>query len=71
MSDTKDMIFSANELVAISIALESQIEDCEKYLSDPSFTIAEKNNINQVMQHSKSAAARLDKILEKNNIKSF
>ena len=32
MSDAEKMIFSANELIAISTALQAQIEDCQEYL---------------------------------------
>lgn len=68
MSDTEKMIFSANELIAISTALQAQIEDCQEYLKDPKLTFADKAQLNQVIQYSKSAAARLDTIFKENGI---
>jgi hypothetical protein len=68
MSRSEDLIFSAQELVAISVALQNQIEDCLDYLSNPGLTIAEKTKLNQAVQVSRSAASRLDKILKSNNI---
>ena len=67
MADTNDMIFSMNELVAIYNALESQIEDCQNFLTSPVFTIPERKQINQVVNHSKSALARLDIIFKEKN----
>lgn len=67
MADTNDMIFSMNELVAIYNALESQIEDCQNFLTSPEFTIPERKQINQVVNHSKSALARLDIIFKEKN----
>lgn len=68
MSDTGNMIFSMNELVAISTALESQIEDCQEFLADPNLTLDANVQLNQVIQHSKSAAARLDAIFKENGV---
>lgn len=68
MSDTGKMTFSANELIAISTALQAQIEDCQEYLKDPKLTFADKAQFNQVIQYSKSAAARLDTIFKENGI---
>lgn len=67
MIDTGDIIFSMNELVAISNALESQIEDCQEYLTDPNLTLDARMKLNQVIQYSKSAAARLDTIFKEND----
>lgn len=67
MSNSENMIFSMNELVAISTALESQIEDCQEYLADPNLAPDAKMQLVQVIQHSKSAAARLDAIFKSNN----
>lgn len=68
MPDIGNMVFSVNELVAISTALESQIEDCQEFLSDPTLTLDAKAQLNQVIQHSKSAAARLDAIFKENGV---
>lgn len=67
MADTNNMIFSMNELVAIYNALESQIENCQSFLTSPEFTIPERKQINQVINHSKSALARLDVIFKEKN----
>lgn len=42
MSSTKNATFTMNELVAISAALDSQIEYCQDFLSDPDFSMDEK-----------------------------
>lgn len=68
MSRSEDLIFSAQELVAISVALQNQIEDCLDFLSNPGLSNAEKAKLNQTVQISRSAASRLDKILKSNNI---
>lgn len=68
MADIENVIFSVNELVAISTALQAQIEDCQEFLSDPKLTIADKAQLNQVIQHSRSAVARLDVIFKENGI---
>lgn len=68
MSTVNQMVFTSNELIAISTALESQIEDCQEFLKVPNLTIAQKVQINQVIQHSKSAAKRLDAIFKENGI---
>ena len=64
MSESGDMVFSVNGLVAISCALESQIEECEDYLTDPTLTLDVKVHLNQLIQHSKSATARLNSIFK-------
>ena len=68
MSRSEDLILSAQELVAISVALQNQIDDCLVFLSSPGLTNAEKAKLNQTVQISRSAASRLDKILKSNNI---
>lgn len=68
MSDTGKMIFSVNELIAISTALQAQIEDCQEYLKSPELTFADKAQLSQVIQHSESAIARLDSIFKENGI---
>lgn len=68
MSDTENMTFSINELLVISTALEAQIEDCQEFLTSPNITLDEKVQLNQVIQHSKSAASRLDAIFKENDI---
>lgn len=67
MSDTGEMIFSINELVAISTALQSQIEDCLEYLTDSNLTIADKAQLSNVIQYSKSASARINTIFKELN----
>lgn len=64
MSDTGEMIFSINELVTISTALQSQIEDCLEYLTDSDLTIADKVRLSNVIQYSKSASARINTIFK-------
>ncbi len=71
MSDTENITFSMNELVAISTALESQIEECQEYLTNPNLALDSKIQLNQVIQHSKSAAARLDAIFKKNGFNPY
>ena len=71
MSETGQMTFTMNELMVISSALEAQIDDCQEFLTVPNLSIEEKVKLNQVIQHSKSAAARLDAILEEININDF
>ena len=68
MSTVNQMVFTSNELIAISTALESQIEDCQEFLTAPDLTIAQKVQINQVIQHSKSAAKQLDAIFKDSGI---
>ena len=62
-----DIIFTMNELVAISSALESQIEDCQKFLSDLNLSSEEKKQVTKSLEYSKSAASRLDLIFKENN----
>lgn len=64
MADKNSTVFTMNELVAIHAALESQIKDCEKYLTDSSLTIDAKLQLMQTLTHSKSALSRLDIIFD-------
>lgn len=67
MSSTKNATFTMNELVAISAALDSQIEDCQDFLSDPDFSMDEKASIAQTLHHSKTAALKLETIFRDNH----
>ena len=71
MSDTNDMIFSMNELIAIYTALESQIDECQEFLSDINLAIADKVRINHAMQYSKSAIERLNTIFKENGVNPY
>lgn len=63
-----DMTFTMNELLAISTALDAQIEDCQEFLSNPNLALGEKVQLNKVIQYSKSASARLDSIFKENDV---
>ena len=52
---TKNSEFLMNELAAIYTALESQIEDCESFLSDSSVPLSEKCAVMDSLKYSKSA----------------
>ena len=52
---TKNSEFLMNELAAIYTALESQIEDCESFLSDSSVSLPEKRSVMDSLKYSKSA----------------
>ena len=71
MCDTNDMIFSMNELIAIYTALESQIDECQEFLSDINLAISDKVRINQAMQYSKSAIERLNTIFKENGVNPY
>lgn len=68
MNNEGQMIFEVNELVAIHAALQSQIEDCEDFLSDKTLHKSAKLQISQSLKYSKSALSRLEAIFAENNI---
>lgn len=63
---TKNSEFLMNELSAIYTALESQIEDCEFFLSDSSIPLSEKRAVMDSLKYSKSALKKLDAIFSAN-----
>ena len=64
---TKNSEFMMNELAAIYTALESQIEDCESFLSDSSVPLSEKRSVMDSLKYSKSALQKLDAIFSENS----
>lgn len=68
MQNTNNMIFSINELIAIYTALNSQIDDCNEFLSDPNLSIGEKVQINHALQYSESAINRLNAIFKEQGV---
>ena len=68
MKNFDSTLFSINELIAISQAIDNQIEDCQEYLSDPDVIIEYKVQLAQVLEHSKTASAKLHNIFKDNNI---
>ena len=62
MSDTGQKMFEVNELIAIHSALQSQIEECEDFLNDPSIRMDYKPQLAKSLKYSKSALTRLDSI---------
>ena len=68
MENFDSTLFSINELIAMSQAIDNQIEDCQEYLSDPNVIIEYKVQLSQVLEHSKTASAKLNKIFKDNNI---
>lgn len=64
---TKNSEFLMNELSAIYTALESQIEDCEFFLSDSSIPLSEKRAVMDSLKYSKSALKKLDAIFSENS----
>lgn len=68
MTDEGQAMFHVNELIAIHTALQSQIDDCEDFLKDPSIPQSAKPQITKNLEYSKSALARLDAIFAESNI---
>lgn len=64
---TKNSEFLMNELAAIYTALESQVEDCESFLSDSSISLSEKRAVMDSLKYSKSALKKLDAIFSENS----
>lgn len=64
---TKNSEFLMNELAAIYTALESQVEDCESFLSDSSIPLSEKRSVMDSLKYSKSALQKLDAIFSENS----
>lgn len=64
MSKKGRSAISRNELVAIEIALESQIDDCEDYLSDPGVDFLAKPKLQETLRWSRSALSKIQLILE-------
>lgn len=62
MSDTGHKMFTVNELIAIHSALQSQVENCEDFLNDPSIRIDYKPQLAKSLKYSKSALDRLKSI---------
>ncbi len=65
---TKNSEFLMNELAAIYTALESQIEDCESFLSDSSVSLSEKRSVMDSLKYSKSALQKLDAIFSADSL---
>lgn len=63
----KNVEFLMNELAAIYTALESQIEDCESFLSDSSIPLTEKRAVMDSLKYSKSALKKLDAFFSENS----
>lgn len=68
MGNTNDTVFTVNELIAMSAALENQIEDCQDLLSDPSLALVAKTKIQQTLRYSNPALSRLNAIFRENNV---
>ena len=58
------MLFSIDELKAIHLALELQIDYCNEALKDPDFDSVEKAAFSDVLHGSVSAITKLDAIFK-------
>ena len=64
MSEKIDFSLSRNELVAISSALEGNIDFINEYLDDSPLTSAERNKLLDCKKYSYSALRKVKKILD-------
>ena len=55
---------SRNELIAIEIALEAQIDSCEDFLSDPDVDFLAKPKLQETLRWTRSALSKIQAILE-------
>jgi hypothetical protein len=68
MASKNNVVFSVNELIAISTSLESQIEEVEDLLHDSSFSLDEKKEFMQMLKFSRSASSKVESILSENHV---
>ena len=62
MSRKSRSAINGNELLAIKLALENQIDLCEDYLSDPDTDFLARPKLQETLRYSRSALAKIESV---------
>ena len=63
MSKKNRSSISRNELIAIELALQGQIDSCEDFLADPDIDFLAKPKLQETLRWTRSALAKIQSML--------